>query len=658
MSDSDKGNPPKPHNYFDEMPPAQKEEYTKTEAEAAEAKAVEDIGEKQRTFDLKKISRIRFTVGDGNGESRGQQEQQKQLPDEDEELAAKKLSKSDIDFMFETMMKESKYDELSIKQTVHGLNSAFTKLPIPHVSTSKESGAGKSYIVNHIAGYYPDKYLTRLAGVSDKALFHMDGPMIVVKDENEENGEYELLDDIIGQLETEIDDCDEEIKTQQKLKSEGKPYDKDLIKEKKKQIKEIEAEISATEKSAQKLIDFDNKVLIVQDTPSPQFFNMLMTILSQDTTRDQQYAFTDKSSNGKLFANKNRIRGMPVIMTTQVVDDTDNARYDEKIRRFIHISPNTSVEKIREANRLTGLRYGYLKTEYDQLVVSSDDIARAKEIVKIIIAKLKQQKKFLGPKNSGVKVPFALALMDSLSVEEGEVWKMTVGERTMKYLSMVTKLYMDCRPKLFHRETGAFYPIATFEDLKETITLMERGGSKVRPYLQEWFNDIFVKCIAKLGGKPKQYENDIGVNIGQEEIVGLTSEDLAEEMVSGEDPRHIRKKYLDPLINLGLVQKSPSVKDGRNNIYSLPDNGDRESDTDSNNHDGRILVRNPTLYPSKNVIVESLIIVVKYDADDPSIFEKKSEYESLDENGQEITPRDLADRYFANPELYFRTDSE
>jgi hypothetical protein len=411
-----------------------------------------------------------------------QREEGDEQLDEEERLAAIKLSKDDINFMFQTMIKESKYDELSIKQTVHGLNSAFTRLPIPHVSTSKESGAGKSYIVNHIASFYPDKYITRLAGVSDKALFHLDGPMIVVKDEESE--EFELLDDIINRLETEIEECEEEIKVQQGLKNEGKSYNKDLIKEKKKQIKEIESEERNVEKSAQKLIDFDNKILIVQDTPSPQFFNLLMTILSQDTTRDQEYAFTDKSSNGKLFANKNRIRGMPVIMTIQVIDDTDNARFEEKIRRFIHISPNTSAEKIKEANRLTAFRFGYLPTEYDRLVVSRSDIARAKEIVKIIIAKLRQQKRYLGPKESGIKVPFALALEESLPVEEGEVWKMTVGERTMKYLSMVTKLNIDCRPRLVHKETGALYPISTFEDLNETMALMERGGSKVRPYLQ------------------------------------------------------------------------------------------------------------------------------------------------------------------------------
>jgi hypothetical protein len=642
-----------PHNHFDELIPAQKEEYAKMEAAAAAVKRGKEIGDAQSTFD--KIAKVKLTFGDGNGDARSEEEQQQEQTDEDEELAKQKLTKEDIDFMFQTMMKESKYDELSIKQTVHGLNSAFTKLPIPHVSTSKESGAGKSYIVNHIAGYYPDKYLTRLAGVSDKALFHLDGPMIVIKDE--EAGEFELLDDIVSQLETEIEECDEEIKVHQGLKKEGKLYDKDLVREKKKQIKAIESEIICVEKSAQKLIDFDNKILIVQDTPSPQFFNMLMTILSQDTTRDQEYAFTDKSSNGKLFANKNRIRGMPVIMTTQVVDDTDNARYDEKIRRFIHISPNTSAEKIREANRLTAYRYGYLKTEYDKLVVSREDKDRAKAIVKIIIAKLKQQKKFLEPKESGVRVPFALALLDSLPVEEREVWKMTVGERTMKYLTMVTKLYMDCRPKIFHKETGAFYPISTFEDLKETMVLMERGGNKVRPYLQEWFNDVFAKSIAKFGGKPKEYQNDIGITYSQEEVVGVTTEDLSED--TGEDPNHIRKKYLDPLVNLGLVQKSPSVKIGRINIYSIPDSAhNTDTGSDNNNNNDRILVRNPTLYPLKNVIVESLRTVIDDDAEPPSIFEKKSEYEILDENGHEITPDELADRYFASPEIYFEKGFE
>jgi hypothetical protein len=50
-----------------------------------------------------------------------------------------------------------------------------------------------------------------------------------------------------------------------------------------------------------------------------------------------------------------------------------------------------------------------------------------------------------------------------------------------------------------------------------------------------------------------EYQNELGIPFLKEEVVGLTSGDLAKE--TDEDPNHIRKKYLDPLINLGLVQK-------------------------------------------------------------------------------------------------------
>ena len=145
--------------------------------------------------------------------------------------------------------------------------------------------------------------------------------------------------------------------------------------------------------------------------------------------------------------------------------------------------------------------------------------------------------------------------------------------------------------------------------------------------MQQWFNDVFVKFVAKLDGKPKEYQNELGITYNKEDVVGSTTEDLGKQ--TDEDPNHIRKKYLDPLINHGLVQKTTSVKDGRTNIYSLPDN----SQNNDNNDKDTIFVRDPSLYPTKNVIIESFRMVIEYDADEPSFFEKKSEYEILDENG-------------------------
>src|SRR5918994_3927009 len=148
---------------------------------------------------------------DTDNENYNKQEEEKEpenrKEDEDEELAKTKLSKEDIDFAISTMVKEAKYDELSIRQIIHGFNSTFTKLPIPHVINSKNSGAGKSYILNHVASFYPEKYILTLAGMSDKAIYHSDGPMVV---EDGETGEVQPLDPMVDELEAQIDELEDQ----------------------------------------------------------------------------------------------------------------------------------------------------------------------------------------------------------------------------------------------------------------------------------------------------------------------------------------------------------------------------------------------------------------------------------------------------------------
>jgi ATP-dependent DNA helicase DinG len=105
-----------------------------------------------------------------------------------------------------------------------------------------------------------------------------------------------------------------------------------------------------------------------------------MSLISQDTQRDQKYTFAEKSSSGPLRTRVNRLRGMPVLFTTRVIDDTRALRFDEKNRRFINVTPDTSSSKIRAANKLIGLKCGSLPQEYDDLVVSRSDRERCKRI--------------------------------------------------------------------------------------------------------------------------------------------------------------------------------------------------------------------------------------------------------------------------------------
>jgi hypothetical protein len=259
----------------------------------------------------------------------------------------------------------------------------------------------------------------------------------------------------------------------------------------------------------------------------------------------------------------------------------------------------------------------------------------------------------LDPKSTGVKVPFALTISGSLP-DDGRVWQMTVAERLMKYLSMSTKLHMDQRPRLVHKETGAFYPIATFEDLRDTLLLMERAASNMRPYLAEWYDRVFLESYRELGNEPQMTQNDIGIYV-KENYVGLTTEQLAiktKEMMEVHKPStdQIRESYLNPLVNQGLIEKVPSARDNRQNIYLPVDpavNGNGKADT------SKVIVSDPSLYPTRNLIEESFRTLVKYPARDSIFFDQITDYRIEDIDGQRIELKEILDRHFSQPERYF-----
>src|SRR5215207_6887932 len=71
--------------------------------------------------------------GNGHAENDKQEEELESLEevkeetteeeDQDQKLAKEKLTKDDIEFMFQTMMKEAKHDGISIKQLFYGMMS-------------------------------------------------------------------------------------------------------------------------------------------------------------------------------------------------------------------------------------------------------------------------------------------------------------------------------------------------------------------------------------------------------------------------------------------------------------------------------------------------------------------------------------------------------
>ena len=143
-------------------------------------------------------------------------------------------------------------------------------------------------------------------------------------------------------------------------------------------------------------------------------------------------------------------------------------------------------------------KQGLLPRRYHEQVQSRKEQERTKEIVATIVEKIKNHSKNLESRQTGTKLSFHSAIAHS--IPRSGVWSMTVMKRIQHYLAIVTKVNMDDRPRIVNTETGAFYPISTFEDLKETWGLMERGGSNVRAYLAECYNRVILPVFKEWTG--------------------------------------------------------------------------------------------------------------------------------------------------------------
>src|SRR6185312_8789416 len=379
------------------------------------------------------------------------------------------ITSQDIQFLLETISKQAPYDKTQIKQIFYGICSSQTSTKIHHNINSKKSGEGKSYLLKLVSDLFPNSFILKFNNMSDKALYHQNGTEAV---KNEKTGRYEELKPMLKELETKIEELEEKI--------EG-TNDKQFKKSLKSQLKDIESKINDLKSKTVKIIDLDDKAFIFLDTPNEGLFNNLMSILSQDT-KEQLYIFTDKDNSGRRLQSRTvLLRGSPLIMSTQVVDDTRNNRFAEKNRRFINVNPDTTENKIGEAMRQMAIKLGGLAEDFE-VIVSKEDIKRSKEIVAKLCKKLYNHNQgflYNDIKDNGAKIPYASILYSSLPTSDA--WSMTVLTRLINYIAIITIVNMDSRPKIVDTETGLYYPISIYDDLKESLQIMETASLSIRP---------------------------------------------------------------------------------------------------------------------------------------------------------------------------------
>jgi hypothetical protein len=214
--------------------------------------------------------------------------------------------------------------------------SAYSKNPI-NLLINAPSGVGKNYVMNKVVSLFPKSDVLLLAGMTEKALFHRPGTLVI---KNEITGEYESI-------ETRLTDIEEQIRERKREECSYKTADdKTKRQDIRDSIQILEEQKRELLSNSKKLIDLSNKIIVFLDTPPERLLSGLLPLLSHDAY-EIEYEFVD-THNG-IKTKSNILRGWPAIVIAQALDYSNSPRFPEYSRRFITTNPTMSEEKYNEA---------------------------------------------------------------------------------------------------------------------------------------------------------------------------------------------------------------------------------------------------------------------------------------------------------------------
>jgi hypothetical protein len=116
-----------------------------------------------------------------------------------------------------------------------------------------------------------------------------------------------------------------------------------------------------------------------------------------------------------------------------------------------------------------------------------------------------------------------------------------------------------------------FYPISIYDNLKEALDIMKTASLSVRPYQQEWYTNVFLPAFEELSPEPNYKISEYVHIIAKENVVGLTTKQLADIM-----NKHgmnslissLYENYLRRLAKQGITNYGKSVLNGKE-IYTI-----------------------------------------------------------------------------------------
>lgn len=550
--------------------------------------------------------------------------------------------KDNIQFCEVVILKEAREENKLVKLLLYTGLSASTSDPL-NLAVNAGTGEGKTYIIGKVFSLFSEDEVMPLAGMTEKALFHRSGTL-VVKKHKEEDGEpyFESIEEQLQNLETSIAGKTSDLKNE---------TNKDTIQTLRKEIKDLYSEKRKLMQDAKKLIDLSHKILIFLDTPNPNLFNTMMPLLSHDRF-EVEYEYVD-THNG-IKTKSNVLRGWPAVIFAQAIDYSKYQRWAEVQRRFIIANPALTQDKYRKAIDLIADKYGLPDFAYQVKVVSDDDKKRAKIIIRNLQTAIRDLDKQLIPGKNNIFNPFAECIRHALP--QSQASDMTTAERFFKLMRVHTIIEFENRPRLYYRKKGSLglntIPMSTFEDLAEVLYVMEYANG-VRPYVLEWFNNVF---LALYQSKTEPDQKTKGTDeVVEEERIAVTTTQLVDKSLEVNrkqlSSKQILENYLDPLYNQNYIEKAESKLNRKANIYwpVLNVKSKKLFDSDQSNeslHCRTIPIIDSTQYPDREYVISRIKALLNQSSEEVVLTINNAK-------GEKSTALGIAECYYQNPEKYF-----
>ncbi|AFS83371.1 hypothetical protein [Candidatus Nitrosopumilus sediminis] len=346
-----------------------------------------------------------------------------------------------------------KDDKKLVKKLLRVSLSAYTRDPL-NLGIMAPTSEGKTYATVQVTNLFPKDDVIFVGRMSPTALIHQKGILV------DKNG---------VQVDYRIRKIDEEIKNNPVKKGELKKEKDEIL------------------KGAKNLVDLTGKILVFVEPPDIKLWDIIKPILSHDKN---ELEFRTTQSDGSLIVKETIIRGFPAVIFCSAKNEKKDRIWDEIETRFDISSPNTSVEKYKQANRFTALKMGTPSLAKGMISNVEDEKFARYHIRRIKDSMIKLTKNNKNP------------VWNSFNGIIGEIFPSNDGismrnlQRLMSYANVESLINSDRNPKIQFKSGDEYEQIVvtTIDDIDSVVDIIG-DVSEIPPDKINFFNDVFVPAL-------------------------------------------------------------------------------------------------------------------------------------------------------------------